>query len=259
MDGAGKAQVLYTHREAGGAAAGVHEPRPVQARPRELVLPERRRDAAATGTMILTDVYNSRNLPGVRRGEIVKLLVLESLPKPVNFSGGPDLLSWLGTFTLERVLGTVPVEADGSAHFEVPANRQVFFVALDEKDLSVKRMQSFTCVMPGETLSCGGCHEHRTLAPESRRQQPLAALTLRRAPPSSVRRDAGLPPPARPGRAPEAQTSRPRHGPGAAEPRGPSRRTPSRAGPGLSRHLLSRWKLPLHGRRRLLRARGALP
>ena len=46
----------------------------------------------------------------MRRGDIRKLLVLESLPKPVNFSGGPDLVSWLGTFTLERVLGTVPVE-----------------------------------------------------------------------------------------------------------------------------------------------------
>jgi hypothetical protein len=38
----------------------------------------------------------------------------------VNFSGGQDLTSWLGTFTLERVLGTVPVEEDGSAYFEVP-------------------------------------------------------------------------------------------------------------------------------------------
>jgi hypothetical protein len=61
-----------------------------------------------------------------------------------------DLTSWLGTFTLERILGTVPVEADGSAYFEVPAGRPVFFVALDANDLSVKRMQSFTNVMPGD-------------------------------------------------------------------------------------------------------------
>ncbi|MBI4601785.1 MAG: hypothetical protein HY721_07475 [Planctomycetes bacterium] len=190
MDGAGKAQVLHTHRDPDGAKAGAHEPRPVQRRPRERVIPERRREGKATGTMVLTDAYNGRNLPGVRRGEIVKLLVLESLPKPVNFSGGPDLTSWLGTFTLERVLGTVPVEEDGSACFEVPAGRQVFFVALDENDLSVKRMQSFTCVMPGETLSCGGCHEHRTLAPEARHRGTLQALRRR---PSRIEPFEGFP------------------------------------------------------------------
>lgn len=117
--------------------------------------------AELTGRMILADVYNTRNLRGIKRGEIKRLLVLESLPKQVNFSGGPDLVSWLGTFTLERVLGTVPVEQDGSAYLEVPASRQLFFAALDENDLSVKRMQSFTGVMPGEVVGCVGCHEHR--------------------------------------------------------------------------------------------------
>ena len=91
-------------------------------------------------------------MDGRQPGEIKKLLVLESLPKPVNFTGGMDPLSYGGTFTLERVLGTVPVEADGSAYFEAPALRSLFFVALDENDRAVKRMQSFTTVAPGETL-----------------------------------------------------------------------------------------------------------
>jgi hypothetical protein len=56
----------------------------------------------------------------------------------------------------------VPVEEDGSAFFEVPALRSLFFVALDENDLSVKRMQSFVTVQPGETTGCVGCHEQRT-------------------------------------------------------------------------------------------------
>ena len=80
----------------------------------------------------MSNVYEGRNLGGVPRGEIRKLLVLEVLPKPVNFSGGPDLVSWLGTFSLERVLGTVPVEEDGSANFQLPAGRPLFFVALDK-------------------------------------------------------------------------------------------------------------------------------
>jgi hypothetical protein len=136
-------------------------PRPIIKRPREKVIARRSDPASPTGTHILVDIYNSQNLDGIERGEIKKLLILETLPKPVNFSGGMDTLSFLGTFNLERILGTVPVESDGSAYFELPANRPVFYVALDENNLSCKRMQSFTCVRPGETTSCIGCHNMR--------------------------------------------------------------------------------------------------
>ncbi len=186
LDAAGKVTVLHTLDGPGL----VHEPRPLLARPRERVIPSKTRKDRGTGTMVLADVYEGRNLAGVQRGEIKKLLVLESLPKPVNFSGGPDLVSWLGTFTLERVVGTVPVEADGSAAFELPAHRQFFFVALDEHDLSVKRMQSFTCVMPGETVGCVGCHEPRTRTPTA---APGGALLALRRPPSQVEPFAGFP------------------------------------------------------------------
>jgi hypothetical protein len=91
---------------------------------------------------------------------------------------------------LERVLGTVPVEEDGSAYFEVPAGRTVLFVALDGNDLSVKRMQSFTNVQPGEVLGCVGCHEHRALTPTSIRGNRLMAL---RRPPSRIEPFEGLP------------------------------------------------------------------
>jgi hypothetical protein len=136
-------------------------PRPIIKRPREKVIARRSDPASPAGTHILVDIYNSQNLEGIERGEIKKLLILETLPKPVNFSGGMDTLSFLGTFNLERILGTVPVESDGSAYFELPANRPVFYVALDENNLSCKRMQSFTCVRPGETTSCIGCHNMR--------------------------------------------------------------------------------------------------
>ena len=145
--------------------ATIHEPVLVRPRPREPVIIDHTDPDRATGRMFLADIYSGRNMEGIARGEIKKLLVLEILPKPVNFSGGMDLTSWLGTFILERVLGTVPVEEDGSAYFEVPAGRPVFFVALDANDMSVKRMQSFTNVMPGETLGCVGCHEQRIQTP----------------------------------------------------------------------------------------------
>jgi hypothetical protein len=136
-------------------------PRPIIKRPRERIIASRSDSSSPNGTHIMIDIYNSQNLEGIKRGEIKKLLIIETLPKPVNFSGGPDTLSWLGSFNLERILGTVPVESDGSAYFELPANRPVFYVALDENDLSCRRMQSFTCVRPGETTGCIGCHNSR--------------------------------------------------------------------------------------------------
>jgi len=163
MDSSGKTRDIYKLPDE-DARAGffVNEPRPVMPRRLEPVIPSRVNLARSTGRMFLANVYDGRNMTGVRRGEIKKLLVLETLPKPINYTGGMDPLSYGGTFTLERILGTVPVEADGSAYFEVPAMRSVFFVALDENDMAVKRMQSFTSVQPGETLGCAGCHEQRT-------------------------------------------------------------------------------------------------
>jgi len=104
-------------------------------------------------------------MAGVERGTVKKLMVLESLPKPINFTGGMDPLSYVGTFTLPRVLGTVPVDSDGSAFFSAPALRAVFFIALDARGRAIKRMQSFTQLMPGEHQGCTGCHEERTSAP----------------------------------------------------------------------------------------------
>ncbi|NQU26206.1 MAG: hypothetical protein HQ567_33380, partial [Candidatus Nealsonbacteria bacterium] len=146
------------------AAAGLecHEPRPVIRRQRERVIPPRSDRTQETGTLVLMDVYKGRNMQGIKRGDIKKLLVMESLPKPINFTGGMDPLTYGGSFTLERVVGTVPVEPDGSAHLELPALRSLFLIALDENDLSVKRMQSFLTVQPGEVTGCVGCHEQRT-------------------------------------------------------------------------------------------------
>ncbi len=161
----------------------VHEPRPLVPRQRERVIPSRVDLSKDTGTLVLTDVYRGRRMEGVEPGEITHLLVLETLPKPINFTGGMEPLSYGGTFTLERILGTVPVEPDGSAHFEVPAMRSVFFVALDERGYSVKRMQSFLTVMPGETTSCVGCHENRTKTPATG-DVPALSATMR--PPSKI-------------------------------------------------------------------------
>ena len=177
MDGTGRAEPFYALSDELNHL-DLHEPRPIQAHPREPVIASQTKSNETTGRLALIDVTQGRNMEGVKPGEIKKLLVMESLPKPVNFSGTMEPLSLDGTFTLPRILGTVPVEPDGSAYFEVPAGRPLFFVALDAADLSVKRMQSFISVMPGEFTSCSGCHENRTETARSNR----AVLALQRVP-----------------------------------------------------------------------------
>jgi len=172
MDGRGRTEELYALPKT-MTAVWCHEPRPVLPRPREPV-PSSSVARRRSGQLVLQDVHVGRKMQSVRRGEIKKLLVLEQLPKSVNFSGGPWPISNGGTFTLARILGTVPVEDDGSAYLELPALCSIFFVALDEHDLSVKRMHSFLTVQPGEVTSCVGCHEPRETAPLATSPQPKA-------------------------------------------------------------------------------------
>ena len=155
----------------------VHEPRPVGPRPREAIVGERTDLSKATGHVVLQDVYQGRSLQGLERGAIKKLLVMRQLPKPINFSGGMEPLTIGGSFTLAEILGTIPVADDGSAFIELPALQSIFFVALDENDIAVKRMHSFVTLQPGETLSCIGCHEERVGAPNMR--APVLQATRR--------------------------------------------------------------------------------
>ena len=164
MDGQGNTE-LVCRQPATETRLTCHEPRPVVRRLRERIIPPRTNPAGTTGRVFLGDIYQGRGMQGVKRGEIERLLILEQLPKPINFSGGMWPTSVGGTFTLSRILGTVPVEPDGSAYVELPARRPLFFVALDEAGLSVKRMQSFLSVEPGEVTGCVGCHEQRLQAP----------------------------------------------------------------------------------------------
>lgn len=78
--------------------------------------------------------------------------------------------------------GVVPVEADGSAHFVVPADASIFLQALDGHYAAVQTERTFVNYRPGEVRACIGCHE----TPESVMTQGDAVrenrLAFRRAP-----------------------------------------------------------------------------
>ncbi len=177
-------EIFRLPQELAAGGAWLHEPRPLRPRPREPVLPSRVDGSEPAGRIVVADVYRGRSMEGVRRGAITQLLILENLPKPVNYGGSMDPVSYGGSYTLNRVLGTVPVERDGSVYAEVPPLRSLQLVALDENDLSVKRMLSFLTVMPGEVSTCTGCHERRTEPPPYALSPRLLALQR---PPSKIR------------------------------------------------------------------------
>jgi hypothetical protein len=69
------------------------------------------------------------------------------------------LVSWQGSYDVKNVLGVVPVEPDGSAYFEAPPGKAIYFQALDGEGRLVQSMRTFVQAVPGVTRSCRGCHE----------------------------------------------------------------------------------------------------
>jgi len=125
------------------------------------------------GTVVCVNVYNSLK-PWPKDTKVKSLRVIQLFPKATVPINRPDM--GIGSESLARsVLGTVPVEADGSVHMTLPARKLVYFQALDADGLAVQSMQSATYVHPGETLTCQGCHEPRHGAPELPRRPILAA------------------------------------------------------------------------------------
>jgi len=108
---------------------------------------------------------------------ITALRVFHVINKTTPNIDQPKVAAGLGSVGRE-VLGTVPVESDGSAYFEVPARMPVYFQALDKEGHAVQTMRSVVYLQPGERESCLGCHEDRRKSASV----PAQALALQRAP-----------------------------------------------------------------------------
>ena len=124
------------------------------------------------GKFLLQDVYEG--LGGIEQGTVKSLRIVAVPPKTQPHMNNP-VLGVSREDPGKFVLGTAPVEADGSAYFRVPSGVPLFFQALDGDGLALQTMRSLTYVQPGQTLSCVGCHESRDAAPAPR-PVPLAAL-----------------------------------------------------------------------------------
>ncbi len=122
--------------------------------------------AEGEATLIVADIQ--KGLSEVPREVPRYLRIIEDIPRKGVHEGGVVITSGSQIYTVKRVIGTVPIEPDGSAFFKVPANRNLYFEVLDANQLEIQRMRSVVCLKPGENRTCVGCHEHATMAPPNR-------------------------------------------------------------------------------------------
>jgi hypothetical protein len=150
-------------------------PIPLKRRARPPIVPQgpavadRPRNEAAC---YVADVY--RGLEGVPRGAVKSIRISQRVGWPLDSEIGA--MRWIPgnawekqfgywAWTPVRVIGEVPVEPDGSAYFQVPVDEAVYFQALDENHMELRRMRSHITFQPGEVRGCLGCHETKPNAP----------------------------------------------------------------------------------------------
>jgi len=149
-------------------------PIPLQPRPRPPALASTLDpDLGDEGEFILMDVRRSFfPLPPSR--PIRQLRIFQVLPKTSTHVANQPRLGHANAESARMLLGTVPVEADGSAYFRAPAGKPIYFQAVDEIGHAVQTMRSVTYLQPGERRSCLGCHE--PLGTVSARNRSVRAL-----------------------------------------------------------------------------------
>jgi len=137
-------------------------PIPLRPRPKPPALPSHvaSKRTEKTGTVYVQDVYESTQ--PIPRGSIKRLRINEIIGQP---SISVPARSAAHNEIVKRIVGTVPVNHDGSAAFRAPAGAPLQLQILDENGLAVMTMRTFIYVHPGEAMSCVGCHESRSTTP----------------------------------------------------------------------------------------------
>lgn len=178
MDVDGNRELLYE-----GAHHIMHV-LPVRKRTPPNVLPERARWPAAGAAAEPGVLYSSNvfaGVPDALRAVATSVRVVQQDHKTYStwFKAwqhqGP-VVSLVQAEGVKRILGTTPIEADGSISFRLPPGRAVYLQLLDDRQRALHTMRSFTGVMPGEQRGCTGCHELGTRSPVSPARATAASV-----------------------------------------------------------------------------------
>ncbi len=169
IDDQGNREVIFRDPEIGSTC-----PLPIVARPVPLPISSSHDIALAAeglGEMSIADV--SEGLGPVPPGSLKQLRIVQIFPKTTVVANEPRI-GVAGEENTRAVLGIVPIEEDGSARFLVPAGKPILFQVLDENGFAYQTMRSTTSVMPGEQVSCIGCHEERSATAGRPKSLPIA-------------------------------------------------------------------------------------
>ena len=138
-------------------------PIPVQPRPTPPILASTiaGKEEEDTGVFYVQNVYDCTE--PLEPGSIKRLRINQIYGQPTNAK--PDL-SKANNENIKGILGTVPVNSNGSVAFRAPAGVPLQLQAIDENGMAVMTMRSLVFLQPGEVASCVGCHEHRNKTPD---------------------------------------------------------------------------------------------
>ncbi len=137
-------------------------------------IPDKVQPKRSDAIVYMENVYKGSAMRDVPKGTVKSLRIFTYHFGFQTLAGIDHRVGADGPWEIKRVLGTVPVEADGSAFFRVPAKMPLSVQPLDGEGKAVALMRSWMTAMPGENLSCVGCHERPTVAPPISRTMALA-------------------------------------------------------------------------------------
>ncbi|MDH6303854.1 formylglycine-generating enzyme required for sulfatase activity [Parabacteroides sp. PF5-5] len=132
-------------------------------------IPDRVKLDDKEATVFIQDIYEGEGLRNVPRGTVKELRVHAYEYAYLHTESDHYAQGIQSGWDIKRLLGTVPVEEDGSAIFKIPANTPVSIQPLDEDGAAVQWMRSWFTGMPGEIVSCVGCHEDQNQIPVPKR------------------------------------------------------------------------------------------
>lgn len=141
------------------------EPIPLRRTPEPPVIQDRIDPSRTDAVVHIMNIYEGVGLAGVPRGAVKALRLFTYHFAYHGMGGQVNRIGLDGPWDVKRILGTVPVAEDGSACFRIPANTPISIQPVDERGQALQLMRSWMTAMPGETLSCVGCHEPNRAAP----------------------------------------------------------------------------------------------
>ena len=170
MDLYGNRELIYSGQH------NVWHAMPLKARPRPPAIPDRvqwppigpNQAPLTEGVLYSANVFEGAPLLPKDKVKYLRVLQIDSktyTPWRKTYQHSGPSISVTQADGVKRILGTTPVEADGSVCFKAPPGRPLHFQLLDKEYHCIQTMRSFTGVMPGEVRGCIGCHEGRSSTP----------------------------------------------------------------------------------------------